>query len=527
MEQVKVLDCTLRDGGYCNNWNFGSENIKKIINGLSEANVDIIECGFLTLKESFEKDRSKYNSLSEMVGYLPQKRNNQLYVCMINYGEYDINKLPEYDATSIQGLRIAFHKKDMIQALDYCKAVKEKGYKVFIQAMVSLNYSDEEFLNLIKLSNEIEPYAFYIVDSFGVMKRKELTRLFYMVEHNLNENVLIGYHSHNNMQLSYSNAQSLIDIRTNRSLIIDSSIFGMGRGAGNLNTELFVDYLNDNIGSNYSLKPLLNVIDEVLIDFYQNSYWGYSLPNYLSAVHNAHPNYAGWLDSKKTLTIENMEEIFSMMDNDKKAVFDKKYIQDLYLKYLAVGQTQESHLEELKQKLGDKTLLLIAPGRSSIDDKDKIIDFASRNDVVTISINYCYGEFEPDYIFVSNLRRFRMLSSEKKPKSIVTSNIPADNVYLQTNYRDLLNEADMVRDNAGLMLVKFLIKLGVKNIFLAGLDGYSHDKEENYADNKMAFITHNAVLDTMNKGISEVLEQYSKEVSIRFLTQPKHIVIRN
>ncbi len=522
---IKVLDCTLRDGGYCNNWNFGSENIKKIINGLSEANVDIIECGFLTLKESFEKDRSKYNSLSDISSYLPQKQNNRLYVCMINYGEYDINKLPEYDGTSIQGLRIAFHKKDLFQALDYCKAVKEKGYKVFIQAMVSLNYSDEEFLNLIKLCNEIEPYAFYIVDSFGVMKRKELTRLFYMVEHNLKEDVLIGYHSHNNMQLSYSNAQSLIDIRTNRSLIIDSSIFGMGRGAGNLNTELFVDYLNDNIGSNYSLKPLLNVIDEVLIDFYQNSYWGYSLPNYLSAVHNAHPNYAGWLDSKKTLTIENMEEIFSMMDNDKKAVFDKKYIQDLYLKYLAVGQTQESHLEELKQKLVNKTLLLIAPGRSSIDEKDKIIAFASRNDVVTISINYCYGEYEPDYIFVSNLRRFRMLSSEKKPKSIVTSNIPADNVYLQTNYRDLLNETDMVRDNAGLMLVKYLINLGVKNIYLAGLDGYSHDREDNYADNKMAFITHNAVLDTMNNGIAEVLEQYSKEVSIRFLTQPKHILL--
>ena len=525
MENIKVLDCTLRDGGYCNNWNFGSDNIKKIINGLSEANVDIIECGFLTLKETFDKDRSKYNSLSEIASYLPQKHNNQLYVCMINYGEYDINELSDFDGTSITGIRVAFHKKDMVQALEYCKAIKEKGYKVFIQAMVSLNYSDEEFLNLIKLCNEIEPYAFYIVDSFGVMKRKELTRLFYMVEHNLNEEVLIGYHSHNNMQLSYSNAQSLIDIRTNRSLIIDSSIFGMGRGAGNLNTELFVDYLNDNIGSNYSLKPLLNVIDEVLNDFYQNSYWGYSLPNYLSAVHNAHPNYAGWLDSKKTLTIENMEEIFSMMDNEKKAVFDKKYIQDLYLKYLAVGQTQETHLEELKQKLNGKTILLVAPGRSSIDEKEKIIDFAGQNNVVTISINYCYLEYEPDYIFVSNLRRFRMLANDKKPKCIVTSNIPADNVYLQTNYRDLLNDVDMVRDNAGLMLVRFLINIGVKSVYFAGLDGYSHDREENYADNRMAFITHNAVLDTMNNGISEVLKYYSNEVKIGFLTQPKHIKI--
>ncbi|MBR4328933.1 MAG: aldolase catalytic domain-containing protein [Candidatus Riflebacteria bacterium] len=522
---INVLDCTLRDGGYCNNWNFGSENIQKIINGLSEANVDIIECGFLTQKEPYEIDRSKFNSLAEIKKFLPKNKKSQLFVCMINYGEYDINELPDCDGASLQGLRIAFHKKDMVQALEYCKAVKQKGYKVFIQAMVSLNYTDEEFLNLIKRCNEIEPYAFYIVDSFGVMKRKELTRLFYMVEHNLKEKVLIGYHSHNNMQLSYSNAQLLIDIRTKRSLIIDTSIFGMGRGAGNLNTELFVDYLNDNIGTNYELKPLLNVIDEVLNNFYQNSYWGYSLPNYLSAVHNAHPNYAGWLDSKKTLTIENMEEIFSMMDSDKKAVFDKKYIQDLYVKYLATGKTQEAHLEELKDRLKAKRVLLIAPGRSSIDEKDKVIAFAQQNDVVTVSINYCYQEYEPDFIFVSNLRRFRILSDDKKPKSIVTSNIPADNVYLQTKYSDLLNNVDMVRDNAGLMLIRFLMNLGVKDIYLAGLDGYSHDRELNYADNKMAIITQNAVLDVLNQGITIVLKEYSKEINIEFLTEQKHIKI--
>ncbi len=190
---------------------------------------------------------------------------------------------------------------------------------------------------------------------------------------------------------------------------------------------------------------------------------------------------------------------------------------------MAVQQTHESHLEELKQKFVDKTLLLIAPGRSSIDEKEKIINFAKQNNVVTISINYCYGEDEPDYIFVSNLRRFRTLPSDKKPKSIVTSNIPADNVYLQTNYKNLLNEVDMVRDNAGLMLIRFLINLGVKDIYLAGLDGYSHNREENYADNKMSIIAQNLVLDMLNQGITKVLKQYSKQSNIKFLTQPKHI----
>lgn len=84
----------------------------------------------------------------------------------------------------------------------------------------------------------------------------DLTRLFYLVEHNLNENIKIGFHSHNNMQLAYSNAQSLVDLHSDRELIIDASVYGMGRGAGNLNTELFVQYLNDNADGNYDIKPL-------------------------------------------------------------------------------------------------------------------------------------------------------------------------------------------------------------------------------------------------------------------------------
>lgn len=120
--------------------------------------------------------------------------------------------------------------------------------------MVTLSYSDEEFLKLIRQVNEFMPYAFYIVDSFGMMKGKDLTRLFYMIEHNLSEEISIGFHSHNNMQLAYSNAQTLINVRSNRNLIIDSSVYGMGRGAGNLNTELFVDYLNENYGTHYKLE---------------------------------------------------------------------------------------------------------------------------------------------------------------------------------------------------------------------------------------------------------------------------------
>lgn len=523
MNKIHVLDCTLRDGGYCNQWKFGYENIQKITEGLIEAKIDVIECGFLTNQTSYDRDVTLFNTLEQLATVIPAERGNKLFVAMMNYGEYDLDMLPMYDGKSIDGIRVAFHKKDLAESMELCKQIQGKGYKVFVQAMVSLCYSDEEFLSLIRQVNEFKPYAFYIVDSFGMMKGKDLTRLFYMVEHNLDGDIWIGFHSHNNMQLAYSNAQTLISIQTNRDLVIDSSVYGMGRGAGNLNTELFIQYLNENADKEYQLKPLLTIIDEILNTFYQRNYWGYSLPNYISAAHNAHPNYASYLDDKKTLTVEDMNEIFEMMDEEKKFSFDKKYIEELYVRYMATGKVQEEHAAELKKVLSGKKILLIAPGKSSVEEKNKIMETAEAAEVITISVNFEYQYANVDYIFLSNLRRFKELGSEQRAKCIVTSNIPAGKNYLQTRYKDLVNKVEAVHDNAGLMAIKFLMSYGVTEIMLAGFDGYSHDVGENYGDSQMVFVTRNAVLDAMNIGMTEVLSDYVKQAKITFLTEPKYV----
>ncbi len=521
MNKIHVLDCTLRDGGYCNNWEFGFDNIRRITDALVNSGVDVIECGFLSNKSDYDKNVSKFNALDDIAEIIPKDKGGKLFVAMMNYGEYYVDVLPVCDGKSIDGIRVAFHKKNMSEALDLCKRIKAKGYLVFIQAMVSLAYSDEEFLDMIKRVNEVNPYSFYIVDSFGMMKGKDLTRLFYMVEHNLDEDIWIGFHSHNNMQLAFSNAQTLCSVSTSRNLIIDSSVYGMGRGAGNLNTELFVSYLNDNLGTDYNIKPLLNIIDEILNDFYQRNYWGYSLPNYLSASHNAHPNYAGYLDDKKTLTVEDMNEIFSMMDDDKKVNFDKSYIEDLYLRYMEKGRVNNEHIAELKAAVEGKTLLLIAPGKSSTDEKGKINSFIENKEVASASVNFNFDG--TDYIFLSNLRRFKELDDKSKNKCIVTSNVPAGKAYLSTPYKELLNDEEAVKDNAGLMAIRFFINLGVNEIYLAGFDGYTHDVKQNYGDSKLEFISKNAVLDAMNEGMNKTLSRYSKEVSIKFLTEPKNI----
>lgn len=327
------------------------------------------------------------------------------------------------------------------------------------------------------------------------------------------------------MQLAYSNAQTLVGMKTNRDLIIDCSVYGMGRGAGNLNSELFIQFLNENYEKSYQLKPLLYIIDDILNAFYQRNYWGYSLPNYISAAHNAHPNYAGYLDDKKTLTVENMNEIFEMMDDKKKVSYDKLYIEELYLRYMASERVQEEHMDELKEVLAGKRVILIAPGKSSVEQKEKIIEAASEKNTLLISVNFDYKYAKTDYVFLSNHRRFKELDQSKREKCIVTSNISANDVFLQTRYKDLVNSIDAVSDNAGLMAIKFLIEYNVKTILLAGFDGYSHDEKENYTDDIKSYIARNAVLDAMNAGMTVVLKEYSQLAQIAFITKPKHICI--
>lgn len=524
MKNVQVMDCTLRDGGYCNDWNFGYDNIIKIINGLSDSNVEIIECGFITNKTKGNPDSTRFSSFESVSNILPQKRDGSLFVAMINYGEYDVDDIPAREDISIDGIRVAFHKRDVAEAIELCKRIKEKGYLVFIQPMVSLSYLDGEFLRLIRMANEIEPYAFYIVDSFGAMKEKELIRLFYLVENNLNENIWIGYHSHNNMQLAYSNAQKLTRIDTDRNLIIDSCIFGMGRGAGNLNSEIFLDYLNQSTHKEYRLKPLLSLIDEVINEYYLRNYWGYSLPNYISAAHNAHPNYAVYLDEKKSLTIESMNEIFDIMDEEKKEYFDKKYIENLYMRYMEQGSEFSSDATSLYSYIYGKSVLLIAPGKSSIDEKDRIRGFiSSKNNLITISVNHLYPLFSTDFVFISNLRRFRELKSEVKGNYIITSNIVYSGNCFRVCYRELLNDTYAVSDNSGLMAIKLMIIGGVERVYLAGFDGYTHETNQNYGSKEMELVSKSYLLDSLNAGMNKVIKEYSRLIPIEFVTN-KHMV---
>lgn len=529
MENINILDCTLRDGGYINDWNFKRQNIKKIINNLFKSRIEIVECGFLNNKREYSEDRSVFDTVDRIAEFLPEDRGETKYVCMINYGEYEAVDIPEYSGKSINGIRIAFHKEKVDEAIKLCHEISKKGYLVFVQPMVTNNYTDMELLNLIKKVNKTKIFAFYIADSFGVMKQNDLLRMFYIIDKNLREDIYVGYHAHNNLQMAYSNAQTFILAQSKRKRIVDSSVFGMGRGAGNLNSELFTQHLNDNFNKSYKVYPLLQIIDDILNRIYAKNYWGYSLPYFLSATFNCHPNYASYLSEKNTLTIKSISDILNMITNDEKSSFNKEYIEELYLNHQKQLINDKKSIFNLREKFKHRNVLIVAPGGSIEKFNKEINDVIKKENALVISINFISNKIFPDYIFISNEKRFEKLVENKKLtdlniKLILTSNInTSSNLDIIVNYNDLLNNIYAVKDNSALMLLKLLSKLEVNKIFIAGLDGYVNNELDNYVSEDMVYNTSIKLIEEMNEGMKTAFEGLTQEMNILFVTPTRYV----
>lgn len=523
MNNIRILDCTLRDGGYINEWNFKRNNIAALIHKLIEANVDIVECGFLEdLK--YNEDQSLFSNVDQIKKLLPQDRKNTMLVAMTRYPELNIDNLEPYSEHSIDGIRVTFHKDEALEAIEYCKLIQKKGYKVFVQPVGTTDYSDAEILTLIKQVNEINPYAFYIVDTLGLMTKTEVIRMYYLIDNNLKENVHLGFHSHNNMQLSFSNAQELVELHSKRPLIFDASVYGMGRGAGNLNTELITEYLNRYQHASYITDHILESIDEIIEPIKQKYSWGYSAPYYMAALHECHPNYATYLMDRKTIPVLGISKILSSLAADKKSMFDKKYVEQQYLKYQENVIDDMKDLEAIQKLLSNQNILILAPGLSIKMQEQLVKKYIKENKCLVISVNFQSEMYESDIIFYSNKKRFKQVEINKQLMSektivITTSNINASDSTFTLNYTNLINFEPLVSDNATLMLIKLLTLINVRKVAIAGFDGYGINENQHYVDSWLETNLDTEVLENINKQIKKVLEQYERKIELLYITE--------
>lgn len=489
MNSLKVLDVTLRDGGCVNDFNFGQTYMEKILAAQEASGVDVIEMGYIDESKGSTYGRTQYINEQVITQYiLKNKKPGIIYVAMVDFGKFNVDDLNTRTKEGIDGIRLAFHKKDFQEMIQLGRKIIEKGYMFYIQPMITLRYSDKELLNLIEMVNSELPDAsgFYIVDSFGEMRPNDMSRVLNLVDHNLCPNMTLGFHSHNNLQMSYSNAISLLQFPTNRNLMLDCSIMGMGKGAGNLNTELLLEHLNLHYGKNYKIAPLLEVIDKVINQIHSEFYWGYAPEYYLSSANHCTPSYSSHFYNKHMLPIDQVGELLGLIAEEKKISFDKEYAEELYRQYNEEKTVDDTIVvNELKSVLNGNKVLLIAPGKSIGDARNKIQCVMTDANVITIGLNLII-DFEINYLITTRKDAYDLAVAEGK-NVIVSSNVSKGgrgNVKV-LNYKNWINIDEGTHDSSFVIALNLLCACGVENIMLAGFDGFSVNINDNYYDPNM------------------------------------------
>lgn len=526
MKNLKVLDVTLRDGGCVNDFNFGQTYMEKILAAQEASGVDIIEMGYIDENKGSTAGRTQY--INEQVipqTILKRKKPGVTYVAMMDYGKFNVDNLQDRTEEGIDGIRMAFHKKNRLDVIALGRKIIDKGYEFYIQPMITLRYSDAELLELIDLVNKELPDAsgFYIVDSFGEMRPNDMSRVLNLVDHNLIPTMTLGFHSHNNLQMSYSNAIAMLQFPTNRDLMLDCSIMGMGKGAGNLNTELLLEHLNLYYGKSYQIAPLLEVIDKVVNQLHSEFYWGYAPEYYLSAANQCTPSYASHFYNKHMLPIDQVGELLRMIAPEKKISFDKNYAEEVYRQYNESKAVDDSAIvNELKAVFADKTVLLVAPGKSIVNAMDEIKKIAASPDVITIGLNTVLDI--NDYLLTTRKDIYDRAVAEGK-NVLVCSNVSKGgrgNVKI-LNYSNWIEIDERTHDSSSVIALNLLKSCGVRTVKLAGFDGFAVNINENYFDPNMRHPVTVEQVERRNSYYKGFINRIKESgVCIEFITPSKY-----
>lgn len=531
MKNVKILDCTLRDGGRIINCAFPDAETKDIASRLASAKIDIVEMGFLRdpTKIDYQGDSTFFTDVNQIKPFI-NKDTSTIYLAFIDYELYDFKTLKPYDGTSIDGVRVGFTKKsfdlnkeDVIRQL---LSVKEKGYRLFIQGVNTLGYSDKALLELIELVNDVHPESFGIVDTYGAMYIDDVKRIYTLVDHNMRDDITIDFHSHNNFQLSFAFAQEIITLsNSKRNVIIDCTLNGMGKGAGNLNTELMVDYLVRKRNYDYDFDAILDIIDDYIYNYHLQHSWGYSIPALMGGVYQSHPNNIIYLTEKYRLATKDIKYIISMIDPQLRMRYDYDNIQRLYQEYNHTKVDDHQALQNLKKRLEGKELLLLLPGSSIATFREQIVQEIEQRNLTVIMVNFIdedYLKYDSLAFWGSTKRYDRFKNFRSQLQSFMTSNVESgkERDWI-VNYDSFIDRTKEYSDNTMLMLLRILQRIGITSYRIAGFDGFSTNvnyySETNFSESRF----RDKYAET-NKAVTEYLKDFAESVgdklNVTFIT---------
>lgn len=478
MNQVRLLDCTLREAPL-DGLMWGDMSIRKLIDGLERANIDIIEVGFLK-DLPYRQGSTSFHTAEDIRPYLLHKKEGKLYAALVDYGRYDLSALTDYDGTSVDVIRVCFKHHEIDAVLDYAAAIRAKGYRVAIQHVDTLGYTDEQIRAFIDRVNAFKPLSYSVVDTFGAMYEDDMLHLVHLVDSMLDRDILLGFHAHNNLMLADANAQRFVqEFIGCRDIVVDASLYGCGRSAGNAHTELMAQYMVRKHGAAYDINEILDMIDTVITAAQEQTTWGYSIPYFISGMHNAHTFNAKQLLKRHNLRSKDLRGIIERLDETQKKAYDYALLEKLYVEYFDHPIDDGAAVKKLTECFWDRPVLLLAPGRSLREKQKDIRQFIEENNPVVIGVNNLIEGFRQDFVFFSGaLRyenlRFQDITASGNPRLIVSSNIPAEDRedILRVNYTSLIKFGWVNLDSSAILLLRLLIRCGVRLCYAAGMDGY-------------------------------------------------------
>lgn len=530
MEHVKLLDCTLRDGAYLIDKRFGEQTIRGITDGLVNARLDFIEIGFFQ-DEGFGDGKTVYKNSADARRFVPKDKGGCEFTVLADYSRYSIENLDEHTDDGVDAIRECFFKKERFDAIDVCRTIKEKGYKLFVQPVDILGYTDKELIEFVELVNEIEPYCFSIVDTFGSMYQEDLHRVFELINHNLVSTSRIGFHSHNNMQLSSALSQEFARMTVGkREVIIDGTLSGMGRGAGNTPTELIVQYLASQHGAKYDIDAILDIIDTFMGSIRARCSWGYTTEYFVAGSYNAHVNNIAYLSSKNSIRSKDIRFILNKIGVEARKRYDYDLLEKTYIELLDSKTDDTDSKLKISEYIGDRPVLVLVPGSSVTSELRKIDDYISKKKPVIISVSFVHKTIKSDYVYMSNIRRYQQWRNTERfisANKIMTSNFPDsffDERSFKISFGNLVKCGWNAMDNSTIMLLRLLSDLGIKQVAIAGFDGYATDsKAKNYSAYNLEIQSLEEGAVERNEEIREMLVDFDKtrrcdDMEIRFIT---------
>lgn len=338
MNTIKILDCTLRDGGIVTNFYYGKDVIQSIIDGLYRANVDYIELGYLDSTANRSDGYVVYNHIEEMEEIIPHDRKGIHFVAMCDVGKFNLEDIKPRRNEYIDGVRIAFYKHQIAEAVHTAEIFKNNNYKIYIQPMVTGSYREDEFVSMCKKFLHLKPEGFAIVDSFGYMDIKMFQFYYAILSELLDPTTLMFFHSHNNTNQSLTVAQYILSNIREHNFVIDASLMGIGKCAGNLHTEHLVKAYNTTLGGNYDTDIIIDTITKYIAPLKEKYSWGPNIYYYITALNYMHANYATFFlecikdeqqyDSCKKAA--DFLEFIKMVPIEMKTTCKRPFVKELY-----------------------------------------------------------------------------------------------------------------------------------------------------------------------------------------------------